>query len=102
MTTLHKNNLPPLYYPPPFQSQTQRPTIKQLMERFFLKSSSEEMVFIRRSLQNLMMYVEVNYEIINDVRTRDRIFFSYCDEFDCYLIKPLIQGYIGRLNEQMF
>jgi hypothetical protein len=72
------------------------------MEQFFMKSSNEEKMFVRRSLQNLMMYIEVSYENLSDLRTRDRVFFSYCDEFDCYLIKPLIQAYIGRLNEQMF
>jgi hypothetical protein len=73
---------PPMYYqPPPHPSyyQPQRPTLKKILDRFLMESSFEEKVMVKKTLYDLMVYVDKNYESINDPRAKNKIFFSYCD-----------------------
>jgi hypothetical protein len=95
--------IPPMFFSPEptFFQQTRFP-IKKLMERFFIESAHQEKNLIRTTLYALMIHIDSKYESIHDPRIRGRMFFSYCDEFDAYLIKPLIQECIGKKNEEIF
>lgn len=51
-------------------------------------------------MYDLMVYIDKNSDSLNDPRARDRVFLSYCDEFDPRLAKPLLQDYIRKLSDQ--
>ena len=97
---------PPMYYQHPNHPNQpnyypqQRPTIKKALDRFLMESSFGEKVMVRKTLYDLMVFVDKNYESINDPRAKNRIFLSYCDEFDQQFSMRLIHEHIGRLTQE--
>lgn len=76
---------PPMYYQPPIHPNgfpQQRLTIKRDFDRFLMESNFGEKLMVRKTLYDLMVFIDNNYESINDPRAQNRIFLSYCDEFD--------------------
>ena len=49
-------------------------------------------------MYNLMVFIDRNYALLNDARTKDKIFLSYCDEFDQDCVGPLLHDHIARMN----
>lgn len=73
---------PPLYYPQmshPNYFQSQRPTIKKALERFLMESIFGEKAMVKKALYDLMVFIDKNYESINDPRAKNKMFLSYCD-----------------------
>lgn len=98
-------NYPPSFsqYPVPPRmvpfGQT-NPTIKKLLESFLLSSALEEQAMVKVTMYDLMVYIDKNADSLNDPRTRDIVFLSYCDQSDPRFVKPLLQGYIKKMSDE--
>lgn len=89
---------PYLHYPPPMFPYP-KPPIKKMLERFLYESNTDKYL-LKTAIYRLMVFIDSNYEIIQDPRAKDRLFLSYCDQFDPTFIKPLIHKLIDRWREE--
>jgi hypothetical protein len=96
------HHMPPMFFqhPPPSYLYHQRPPFKRYLERFLLESSYTEKSTIRKAMYNLMTFIDRNFEALSDPRAKDRIFLSYCDEFDHTFMGPLVQEHISKLSQK--
>jgi hypothetical protein len=57
-------------------------------------------VLLRKVMYNLMVYIDDNFGSLEDPRTKDKGFLSYCDWFDPTFIRPLLEQRIDAIKRE--
>ena len=88
-------------FPPHFQSES---TLKRLMQGF-MNQAEERGIYnkkeLKETLYELMVFIDKNSDLIDDPRSKEKIFLSYCDEFEPRLAGPLLADCISLKQEAL-